>query len=50
MNCRCNDGSHETGTALWHRAYCNWYDADRAGRKIRAAVWGFVADHLVTFA
>lgn len=50
MNCKCEDGQHEPGTALWHRAYRNWYDADRAGHAIRAAVWGFVADRLVRWA
>lgn len=50
MNCKCSDGRHEVGTAMWHRAYCNWYDARAAGRTIRAAAWGFVADRLVRFA
>ncbi|WP_281380807.1 hypothetical protein [Nocardioides panaciterrulae] len=36
-------------TALWHRAYCNWFDHDRAGHNVRAAVWGWLADRLVRF-
>lgn len=50
MNCKCNDGSHEFGTALWHRAYCTWYDHDRGGRRARAALWGWFADRLVRWA
>lgn len=50
MNCKCDDGSHRTRTALWHRAFCNWYDHDRAGNKRRAGMWGWVADRLVRFA
>lgn len=33
-------------TDIWHRAYCNWFDHDRAGHKYRAAAWGWVADAL----
>lgn len=47
MNCKCDDREHDTRTALWHRAYCRWYDHDRAGRNRRAAAWGWVADRLV---
>lgn len=36
-------------TRAWHGAYCRWYDADRAGRKFLAAVWGRAADALVRF-
>lgn len=32
---------------IWHRAYVRWYDNNRAGRRVRAAVWGWVADRLV---
>lgn len=35
---------------VWHRAYCNWYDHDRAGHRVRAAAWGFIADRLVHWA
>lgn len=50
MTCVCEDKRHDAGTAVWHRAYCNWYDADRAGHWLRATVWGWVADRLVRFA
>lgn len=50
MKCKCDDGSHQRNTALWHRAYCNWYDRDRAGHRVRAAAWGFIADRLARFA
>ena len=50
MNCKCEDGRHETGTALWHRAYCDWYDHDRAGHKVRAAIFGWIADRIVRWA
>lgn len=50
MNCKCNDGSHAAMTALWHRAYCRWYDHDRAGHRVRAAVWGWWADRIVRWA
>lgn len=46
MKCKCDDGRHDTATALWHRAYCNWCDADRAGHTLRARMWGFVADRV----
>lgn len=36
-------------TRAWHGTYCRWYDADRAGRKRLAAVWGVVSDVLVRF-
>lgn len=47
MKCRCNDREHDTMTALWHGAYCRWYDHHYGGRSLRAAVWGWVADRLV---
>lgn len=47
MNCICEDREHDTMTALWHRAFCRWFDHDRAGHRVRAAVWGSVADRLV---
>ena len=47
MNCKCNDRRHSTMTALWHSAYCNWYDHDRAGHRLRATAWGWIADRLV---
>ena len=50
MNCKCDDATHTFGTAIWHRAYCNWYDADRAGRSLRASLWGWFADRLVRWA
>lgn len=45
-----DDQAHTFGTALWHHAYCNWYDRDRAGHRVRAIAWGWVADRLVRFA
>lgn len=30
--------------ASWHRAYCRWYDHNRAGHRVRAAIWGWIAD------
>jgi hypothetical protein len=49
VNCKCSDGTHDTlGTTVWHRAFCNWYDHDRSGHTIRAHVWGWVADRLVS--
>jgi hypothetical protein len=49
VNCKCDDGTHDTlGTTVWHRAFCNWYDHDRSGHTIRAHVWGWVADRLVS--
>lgn len=48
--CKCNDKKHTIGLALWHRAYCNWFDSDRAGRTTRAKVWGWIADRVVRFA
>ncbi|WP_161965096.1 hypothetical protein [Ornithinimicrobium cerasi] len=32
---------------LWHGLYLRWYDADRAGRKVRAAVYGWLADAVI---
>lgn len=28
----------------WHRAYRRWYDHNRAGHRVRAAIWGWIAD------
>ena len=39
-----------TGSRAWHGAYVRWYDAALAGHKIRAAVYAWVADRLVSFA
>lgn len=50
MTCTCNDGSHELGTALWHRSYRNWYDHREAGNATRARLWGYIADRLVFMA
>lgn len=50
MNCKCDDKRHEFGTALWHRAYCNWFDADRANQPVRATAWGWIADRLCRLA
>jgi hypothetical protein len=50
MTCKCDDGSHTLGVALWHRAYCNWYDHRAAGNRARTAVWGWVADRFVALA
>jgi len=33
-------------TALWHAAYCRWYDSREAGRLTSARQWGRVADFL----
>ena len=51
MKCKppCRD-DHPFGEGVWHRAYCTWYDHDRAGHRLRAAVWGFFADRIVCFA
>lgn len=38
------------GARLWHGAYCAWYDHDRAGHGLRAALWGWFADRIVRFA
>lgn len=32
--------------SAWDAAYGRWYDHDRAGHRLRAAVWGFIADRL----
>lgn len=50
MRCVCPDGRHPVGTALWHRAYCRWLDHSRAGHGVRAALWGWAADRLVSVA
>ncbi len=47
MTCKCGE-THGAMTTLWHRAYCRWYDHREAGHRLRAAVWGWVADRLVT--
>lgn len=49
MNCKCDDRQHDTRTALWHRAYCHWYDHRDRGQEFRAAAWGWLADRLVRF-
>lgn len=36
--------------AVWHWAYCRWYDAAQAGRRRRARAWGWLADQLMRFA
>ena len=33
-------------SAIWHAAYCRWYDAREAGRLARERMWGRVADLL----
>lgn len=33
--------------AVWHWLYCRWWEADRAGRRRRAVVWGWLADSMV---
>lgn len=38
------------GMRLWHVAYCAWYSHDRAGHRIRAALWGWYADRIVRWA
>jgi hypothetical protein len=47
MKCRCNDREHDTMTALWHGAYCRWYDHRDRGHEFRGAAWGWIADRLV---
>ena len=32
--------------AIWHAAYCRWYDSRDAGRTVRERTWGRVADFL----
>ena len=32
--------------AIWHAAFCHWYDSRDAGRLVRARMWGRVADFL----
>lgn len=34
-------------TSAWHNAFCRWYDHDRAGHKVRALLWGVVADQII---
>lgn len=34
-------------STIWHRMYINWFDNDRAGNRVRAALWGFAADATV---
>lgn len=38
-------GSHADA---WHIAYARWYDHDRAGHRIRAALWGWITDRRAT--
>lgn len=35
---------------IWQSAYVKWYDHDRAGHKVRAGIWGWIADRIVRFA
>jgi len=48
-NCICGE-QHERETAIWHSAFCRWYDHREAGHPRRAAVWGWLADRLVRWA
>ena len=32
--------------AIWHAAYCRWYDSREAGHHTRARAWGRVADFI----
>lgn len=50
LPCICDDERHPLGTALWHRAYCRWYDHRDRGHEVRAALWGWIADRLARFA
>lgn len=50
MRCICYDRQHPFRTAVWHLAYCRWYDHDRAGHPTRAAAWGWFADRVVRWA
>ena len=34
-------------TDVWHAAFCRWYDHRKAGHRVRAALWGWIADRLV---
>lgn len=38
------------GTRAWHHAYAAWYDHRDAGHRIRAAMFGWLADRLVRWA
>jgi len=31
-------------TDRWYDAYVRWFDHDRAGHRIRSALWGWIAD------
>ena len=33
-----------TRTRLWHAAYARWYDHRAAGHRVRAFIWGLIAD------
>ena len=44
------DRTMDAGTRIWQKAFNAWYDHKQAGHRIRAAVWGWVADRLCTFA
>ena len=46
MICICNDHHDTRIETRWHRAYCRWYDNDRAGHWLRATAWGWWADRL----
>ena len=32
--------------AIWHAAYCRWYDSHKAGHHTRGRMWGRAADLL----
>ena len=38
------DGTLTGINAVWHECYCRWYDHDRAGHRLRAAVWGWATN------
>lgn len=35
---------------IWHTAYARWYDNRKAGHRLRAALWGFLADAFIRVA
>lgn len=44
----CCEGS--IGTRIWHPFYCAWLDHGDAGHRVRAAVYGWIADRLARWA
>lgn len=50
MKSKSSTTKRPLGERVWHRAYCGWYDHDRAGHPLRARAWGYVADALVRWA